>query len=213
MNGNRLQLAEKKARAWKMFLAWAQEYSPEWHAAIVEAVPDIPKNGGLNQLGESWDLGAPWDEMWPSMYYSASGYRGRWHSAGEHLSGLGQNGMPDPFGGVGVPTTPTTAPATGGDIWDKLSRAVDKGIEVAGKALPAYFTFKTQQDVAKINLERAKQGLPPLDPGATATQIRVVHDVNPQMQSEISRVFTTGNIVLFGALALGGILLFRMMAR
>ncbi len=198
MNGN----SERKKRAYLQFLAWAQEYSPEWHAAIVERFPPdiVPPAGGLNQLGEAWDM------FYPSKYYGGTGYRGRYHTAGEHLSGLGQDpGWLPEYGGQ------TTAPTTSGNGFN-WEETLDKAFDFATKAVPAYFTYETQRDIAEINLERAKQGLPPLDPGATATQIRVVHDVPPEMQNTISQFKLGGiNILLWGGLAVAGFFVIRAM--
>ena len=140
--------------------------------------------------------------FYPSKYYSSSGYRGRWHSPAEHLSGLGQ----DVWGGIGVPTTTDTG--NGFDWEDTL----DKAFDFATKAVPAYFAYETQKDIAAINLTRAEQGLPPLDPGVTATQIRVVHDVPPEVQQQISAFKLGGfNILLWGGLAIAGFFVVRAM--
>ena len=121
MNDNR---RERKTRAVLQFLAWAQEFSPEWHAMIMERAPAIPPAGALNQLGAAWDM------FYPSNYYGGTGYRGRWHSAGEHLSGLGQ----DEWGSLGVPTTTDTS-GNGFDWEATLNKVISVG-ETAIEALP-----------------------------------------------------------------------------
>lgn len=181
---------EQKTRAALQFMAWLEKFHPEMAAAVRERVGEAPKNGGLNQLGEAWDM------FYPSMYYSSSGYRGRWHGDGEHL------GQIDPFGGVGTPST-TSNDDNGGAWYSDV-------LNFAKEAVPAYLAYDAQKDIMDMNLERAKQGLPPIDPGMTAPQVRVVHQLPPEVQSSI-RDFKMGgiNILLWGALAVGGFFVVR----
>lgn len=197
MNDNR---RERKTRAVLQFLAWAQEFSPEWHAKIMEQAPAIPPAGALNQLGAAWDM------FYPSNYYSGTGYRGRWHSAAEHLSGLGQD--VDPWGGIGVSTSTTTT--TNGFDWEGVLNKVISVGETAIEALPAVFQARQTIAIADVNLERAKQGLPPLDPEATAAQINVTHTLPPDVQQQISAFKMGGvNILLWGGIALAGFFVVR----
>lgn len=174
MNGNN---QERKTRAAMKFLAWAQEWSPEWHAKIVEAVGEAPAASPLGQLGAAWGEA-------PGLSYGE----------GPGLSyGLGQTeaGAPAP--------APTTS-------W------ADKLFSFAEQAIPAYFAYETQQDISKINIERAKQGLSPIDPGAVAPQVKVVHQASPEMQQELRRFGTGGiNLLLWAGLGLGAFLLIRGM--
>lgn len=198
MNDN---LRERKTRAVLQFLAWAQEFSPEWHAKIMEHAPAIPPAGALNQLGAAWDM------FYPSNYYGGTGYRGRWHSSGEHLSGLGQD--VDPWGGV---STTTGSGSTNGWDWEAtLNKVISVG-ETAIEALPTIFQARQTIAIAEVNLQRAKDGLPPLDPEATATQINVTHQLPPNVQTQIDAFKLGGmNLLLIGALAIGGFFVVRAM--
>lgn len=195
MNGNN----EQRTRAAMRFLAWVQNFSPEMAAAISEKIGDAPKAGPLNQLGEAWDM------FFPSMYYGGSGYRDRWHTQSEHLSGLGQD--VDPWGGIGVSTTTKTTTTTNGGTSFEWASDLFK---LAKDAIPAYLAYDAQKDIMDLNLERAKQGLDPIDPGLAAPQVRVVHDFPPEVQQQISAFKMGGmNILLWGALAVGGFFLIR----
>ena len=186
---------ERKTRAVLQFLAWAQEFSPEWHAMIMERAPAIPPAGALNQLGAAWDM------FYPSNYYSGTGYRGRWHSQGEHLSGLGADTWEVDATGSG---------STNGFDWEAtLNKVISVG-ETAIEALPTIFQARQTIAIADVNLERAKQGLPPLDPEATATQINVTHQLPADVQSQISAFKLGGmNLLVIGALAVGGFFVIR----
>jgi hypothetical protein len=179
------------------FLAWMQKFSPEMAAAVSERIGEAPKAGPLNQLGEAWDM------FYPSMYYGGTGYRGRWHTQAEHLSGLGQD--VDPWGGIGVSTTSTTT--TNGTTFDWASDL----FTFAKEAIPAYLAYDAQKDIMDLNLERAKQGLDPIDPGVVAPQVRVVHDFPPEVQQQISAFKMGGmNILLWGGLAVAAFFVVRM---
>jgi len=189
---------ERKTRAVLQFLAWAQEFSPEWHAKIVEQAPAIPPAGALNQLGAAWDM------FYPSEYYGGVGYRGRWHSHDNYLSGLGQGDWWE------TSTTTSTTTSTNGFDWEAtLNKVISVG-EKAIEALPAVFQARQTIAIADVNLERAKQGLPPLDPQATAAQINVTHSLPPEVQTQITAFKMGGmNILLWGALAVGGFFVVR----
>ena len=180
---------ERRIRAAMEFTAWLQQWSPEAYAAVMERVGEPPPAGDLNQLGAAWDM------FWPSEYYPTAGYRGRWHSSGEHLSGLG-NGA----GNGAIPTTDTA-----GTGW------ADKVLDFAKEAVPAYFQFKTQRDIMDMNIERAKRGQPPIDPGVVAPQVKVIHDVPPQVQTEIRRFTAPANLLLWGGVAVGAFFLLQAM--
>lgn len=186
MNGK-----ERRTRAAMRLVAWMQEFAPEMAASVIERVGEAPPTGGLNQLGAAWDM------FYPSMYYPDTGYRGRWHTPGEHL------GQIDPFGGVGTPTTSTNETET--DWASKL-------FSFAEQAIPAYLAYDAQKDIMEMNIARAEQGLDPIDPGVTAPQVRVVHDIPPETRQEIDRWKMGGmNILLWGGLAVGAFFVVRML--
>lgn len=187
MNGR----TERKVRATQRFLGWLQKFHPEMHAHVVSKIGEAPKSGALNQLGEAWDM------FYPSMYYASSGYRGRWHTPGEHL------GQIDEWGSIGVPETSTTDSGNG-ETW------ITTAFEFVKEAVPAYLAYDAQKDLMDLNMERAKQGLDPIDPGMTAPQVRVVHDLPPEVGTAITDFKLGGmNLLLWGGLALGAFLLVR----
>lgn len=152
---------ERKTRAAMQFLAWAQEYSPEWHAAIVERIGEAPAAGGLMGLSRSFDM------------------------LGDAAS--------------------ANVPASTNGVLDWA----DKLFSFAEKAVPAYFQTKQTIAVADLNLERAKHNLPPLDPQATAAQLNVTHQLPPQIQSQVDRAMSAGNLLLWGGIAVAGFFLVR----
>ena len=65
-------------------------------------------------------------------------------------------------------------------LWDKI---ID-GVTAIG---PAYLQYEAQRKMLKLNIDRAKQGLPPLDPdvyGAVPT-IRTEVDISPEMAGQL----------------------------
>lgn len=118
-------------------------------------------------------------------------------------------GQLDPYGGLGVPTTgvPTS---TQGSSFD-FSQWVSTALDTAKEAIPAYFQYKTQSDIMEMNIARAKQGLPPVDPGTVAPQVRVIHDVPADVQAEINRFKFPVQVAMWGAVGIAGFFLFRML--
>lgn len=186
MNAN----SERKTRATMRFLAWLRKFSPEMHAVVMERLGgrEAPPAGALGQLGAAWDM------FYPSKYYGGTGYRGRYHSAGEHL------GQIDPYGGIGVPTTTTT---TEEKPWYM------EALSFAKEAIPAYLAYDAQKDIMDLNLERAKQGLDPIDPGLVAPQVKVLVDLPPEARSLIDQMKMGGNMLLWAGLGLGAFFLVR----
>lgn len=130
---------------------------------------------------------------------------GALNQLGESWDMLGQI---DPFGGVGVATSTKTTTTTGSDNGAWYSEV----LEFAKQAIPAYLAYDAQKDIMDMNIERAKQGLPPIDPGMTAPQVKVIHQLPPEVQTSINDFKMGGmNILLWGALAVGGFFLIRAM--
>lgn len=63
-----------------------------------------------------------------------------------------------------------TAPS--GSFWQKFSDAA-MGLGTT------YLALKNQRDAMKINLERAQQGMPPIDAGSTAPVVRTQVQIDP----------------------------------
>jgi len=192
MNGNN----ERKTRATMRFVAWLRDFHPEMHAAVMQRMGgrEAPPNGALNQLGEAWDM------FYPSNYYSSSGYRGRYHSPAQHLSGLGQGDWWE----ASVATTPTTTTDENGAWYSDI-------LDFAKEAVPAYLAYDAQKDLMDLNMTRAEQGLDPIDPGLTAPQIRVVHDLPPETRSILDSFKMGGGILMWAALGLGAFFVVRML--
>ena len=100
-------------------------------------------------------------------------------SEGEQLSGLGQNGEPKQ------------------SFWDRFS-------EAATKLGTTYLTLKNQRDAMELNMQRAKQGLPPLDPATTAPVVRTQVDVSPQLAQKLTDTAGEGmnRMMLLGVAAI-----------
>jgi hypothetical protein len=186
MNANN----ERKTRATMRFMSWLRKFSPEMHAAVMERMGgrEAPAAGALGQLSEAWDM------FYPSKYYGGTGYRGRYHSQGEHL------GQIDPYGGIGVPATTTTEERP----WYL------EALDFAKEAVPAYLAYDAQKDLMDLNMERAKQGLDPIDPGLTAPQVTLQHQLPPETRGLIDQMKMGGNILLWGGLGLAAFFLVRM---
>ena len=124
---------------------------------------------------------------------------GALNQLGESWNMLGQI---DPFGGVGVPTT-TTAEVETAWYTDVLN--------FAKEAVPAYLAYDAQKDLMDLNLERARQGQEPIDPGLIAPQIKVIHDLPPETRGLIDQFKMGGNMLIWAALGLGAFFLVRML--
>ena len=195
MNAN----SERKTRATMRFVSWLRKFHPEMHAAVMDRMGgrEAPANGPLNQLGEAWDM------FYPSNYYSGTGYRGRYHSPGQHAGyGAGGLGQIDPFGGIGTSTRTTTTVETNGAWYSDI-------LAFAKEAVPAYLAYDAQKDLMDLNMERAKTGLDPIDPGLVAPQVKLMVDLPPETRSLIDQAKGMGNVLLWGALGLGAFFVVR----
>lgn len=116
-----------------------------------------------------------------------------------NLGHLGQNGFIPPFPeSAGVPV-----PEASMFDW------IDKAFDTAQKAIPAYFQYETQKDIMELNIVRAQQGQPPIDPGVIAPQIRHVVDVPPETREAINRFKMPMQIVMWGGVGLVAFMLLR----
>lgn len=91
---------------------------------------------------------------------------------------------------------------------------LDKLIGAASTIAPAYIQFKQQQDILDMQIERAKQGLPPLESAYIAPTVRVEAGMTPEMMTTARRGITEGlqNIAI-PAMLIGGVLLLTMGGR
>lgn len=89
--------------------------------------------------------------------------------------------------GLGQDTTADTTAEQ--SIWDRLSSTIEK-------LLPFYAQYKQQRELIKLNIERAKQGLPPIEAEQIAPQVRV------GLTSDTQRLLLFGVIGVIGVLLL-----------
>jgi len=82
------------------------------------------------------------------------------------INGLGQMGPPAPANGLG------------GSFWEKITSGA---LALGG----TYLTLKAQRDAMKINIARAEQGLPPIDPALAAPTIRTQVDIDPALAEKL----------------------------
>lgn len=105
----------------------------------------------------------------------------------------------------------TTTPVIDTSSWGKQTtsslfdpekwKAVGTSLSQAGSALlPLY----QQQQIMKLQLERAKQGLPPLDTSALTAESGVQVGINPA---------TRNTILMVAGLAVGGLLLYKFLGK
>lgn len=81
------------------------------------------------------------------------------------------------------------------------SFTIDKLLQVGAQFGTALLTFSQQSDINKINLERAKQGLPPLDAAYSGVGVNV--GLSPATQ----------RLVIYGGLAALAFLIFNSLTR
>jgi len=122
------------------------------------------------------------------------------------------SGMFEMPSGLGADTWSITETETtqSGNGWD-FSWATEV-IAVAKEVVPAYLAYDAQKDIMALNMERARNNLPPIDPGVVAPQVRMIHDLPPETRTLIDQFKRGGmNILLWGALAIGGFFLLRQL--
>ncbi len=94
----------------------------------------------------------------------------------------------------------------GESFWDKLSGNLTK-------LGTTYLTLRNQKEAMEINLERARQGMPPLDIATTAPVVRTQIDLPPDVVNRITSEAGTGlnKILLFGGIAVIAVMLIKKM--
>jgi len=63
-------------------------------------------------------------------------------------------------------------------FWQKFT-------EAAAGLGTTYLSIKNQQDMMKLNMQRAQQGLPPIDAATAAPVVRTQVDVSPQLAQKL----------------------------
>ena len=72
-----------------------------------------------------------------------------------------------------------------------------------------YLSLQAQRDTMKINIARAEQGLPPIDPGAAAPVIRTQVDIDPGLARDLASNIGSGlnrGLLVMGAVVLVAVL-------
>lgn len=75
-----------------------------------------------------------------------------------------------------------------------------------------YLTLKNQRDAMEINLQRAQQGLPPIDMATSAPVIRTQIDIDPALATKLASNLgssVTRNMMIIGAVALAALFFMR----
>lgn len=72
-----------------------------------------------------------------------------------------------------------SAPVAEKSFWEKFA----EGALAGGMT---YLTLKNQRDAMKINLDRAQQGLPPIDVATSAPVIKTVVDIDPSLARSLA---------------------------
>lgn len=103
---------------------------------------------------------------------------------------------------AGMGADETAAPS----FWQKLS---DNLLSMG----TAYLTVKNQQDILKLNISRAEQGLPPIDASTSAPVVRTQVELPPDVVSKITSEAGSGlnKILLWGGAAFLAMLLIKRM--
>lgn len=82
--------------------------------------------------------------------------------------------------------------------WADLSKTV---VDTVQKTAPSLIQFKTQAKLLKLNMERAKSGLPPVNSSDYAPTVKIAPEITPESEAAINRmaqqaVNTTGQQLL-----------------
>ena len=119
------------------------------------------------------------------------------------LEGLGQT--KPTYTKTGTYTAPTVETQS---FWERLQ----SGLTTLGTT---YLTYKVQKDSMDLNMERAEQGLPPVDTSFAAPVVRTQIDISPEIAARLQE--TGGEamrkMMMFGGLALGAVVLMMGMKR
>lgn len=109
---------------------------------------------------------------------------------------------------ISVAPSATTSPATTfqAATQPKKTSWLDNLLNLAPQMFLGYTQISMQRQIAKVNLERLKQGLPPLSPAQTEAY-------TPRPGVSVGLSPATRNLLMFGGLGLGAILLFGIMTK
>ncbi len=84
------------------------------------------------------------------------------------------------------PINPTVAEEKAEESW------LDKLVGAAKDIAPAFIQFKQQKEILDMQVERAKQGLPPLEAAYIAPTVRIQTELSPEMMTTARAGITEG---------------------
>ncbi len=204
----------QRVQAKREFLEWLDKQNPELvrkAQAIVER--DQVNRGGMPNVtqADNGNLG-----LTPRYYRFDQDMNVRQgvmrkQGMGQLPVGLGQATPWDPFAPdpwATPPISPTIPEEQAEESW------LDKLIDTASNLAPAVFQTWQQKEIMDMQLERARQGLPPLDTTQMAPTIRIQTELSPETTRAAREGLTAGIGQLgFPLLVLGGVLLMTMGGR
>ena len=138
-----LKAKEGAAPGWPGFLAWLAAVHPNVYSAVEVAQPDIVDAIETAKVSPGARLNG---------LNFASNPEWAWN--------LGSVASPVPAGPVDASPGSVIVPGTG------VSNSIQSLIQTVTQAGAAYLSLDQQKRVLKMQLDRARQGLPPLDVGA-----------------------------------------------
>lgn len=121
----------------------------------------------------------------------------------KHGNGMGQ--LPVGFGQTPPIVGPTIPEEQAEEGW------MDKLIGAATTIAPAYLQFQQQKEILDMQLERAKQGLPPLETAYLAPTVRIQTELSPEALRTARTGIAEGlGNLAFPLLLVGGVMLLTM---
>ncbi len=106
---------------------------------------------------------------------------------------------------MGQATPPTVAEEKAEESW------LDKLVGAAKDIAPAFIQFKQQKEILDMQVERAKQGLPPLEAAYIAPTVRIQTELSPEMMTTARAGITEGlQKLAIPLLLVGGVALVMM---
>jgi hypothetical protein len=126
----------------------------------------------------------------PELFAAALEHAEKWRKQWASTSG-----DPGALSGLGADSEPAS-------FWSKFS----EGLTSLATGVLAY---KTQKQILDANIQRADQGLPPIDMAAGAPVVRTQIDISPEIAARLqeSGMEAVKKVLLYGGIALGAVFL------
>lgn len=196
---------EARAAAQDRLTQAALEYEMLWGGGSSTIMPTAPEGSQISPTGIAPAGGAgaaSTSEVMPEMNKTAK-------ARAAFITWL-RDSNPEAYQAA---MTAATANSVLSDIAPTTSTGFDwkRFVDAATAAATAVFTTKAQKDMLKVNIERAKAGLPPVDTSFAAPVIRTQFDVSPEVAQSLQQSAQAGfqNVALIGGAALLAFLLLR----